>query len=153
MQFNEETKNLDVFPKTVMRRSTPSGPLQSVTTLTSLQSCGVMPVYKWMSGYFIETGKYRDGACEGSDWEIDREQTYFKEAEDGSSFEAKCTFKRSFAGSALRKIEFDESIDWMAGYNIYNNQASVFRYVYGYSYESDKRNQGGFILAEATLGS
>ena len=27
MQFNEETKNLDVFPKTVMRRNSPNDPL------------------------------------------------------------------------------------------------------------------------------
>ena len=44
----------------------------------------------------------------------------------------------------------------MAGYNIYNKVDSNFRYVYGYSYESDLRNADVVILAEAqrlvTLG-
>ncbi len=97
---------------------------------------------------------YRDGACDGSDWEVDLEKTFFNEdVEYGDSIEAKCTFKRSFAAGNMREITFDESIDWMAGYNIYNNKDSVFRYVYGYSYESDKRNQGDIIKAEAQYGA
>ena len=63
----------------------------------------------------------------------------------------KCTFKRSFQKGAMREIKFDEEIQWMAGYNIYNSKTSVFRYVYGYSYESDKRNLAGSIKAEALM--
>ena len=37
----------------------------------------------------------------------------------------------------------------MAGYSIYNSVDSVFRYVYGYSYESDKRNTVSLIVANA----
>lgn len=43
----------------------------------------------------------------------------------------------------MREIKYNEDIDWQAGYNIYSSKESVFRYVYGYSYESDKRNQAG----------
>ena len=56
----------------------------------------------------------------------------------------------------MREIKYNEEIQWMAGYNIYNKVDSNFRYVYGYSYESDLRNADVVILAEAqrlvTLG-
>jgi hypothetical protein len=140
MMFDEKTKNLEVFPTTASIKDKETGRSSNEKVLESHQSCGIMPIFKWVSGTYQQSGKYRDSACKGDDWTVDLENTYFKEDELGESFEAKCTFKRSFAAGAMRAIEFDESIDWMAGYNIYNNKDSVFRYVYGYSYESDKRN-------------
>ena len=49
----------------------------------------------------------------------------------------------------MREITYNEKIQWMAGYNIYNKVDSNFRYIYGYSYESDLRNADVVILAEA----
>ena len=82
-------------------------------------------------------------------WTIDLENTKFIESEDGEDFEARCTFKRSFAKGEMREITYNEDMHWMAGYNIYHSKDSVFRYVYGYSYESDKRNLECVIVAEA----
>lgn len=47
----------------------------------------------------------------------------------------------------MREINFDEDIHWTSGYSIYRNKKSVYRYIYGYSYESDKRNLAGPIKA------
>ena len=82
-------------------------------------------------------------------WKIDLENTKFTESDDGKDFEARCTFKRNFAKGEMREITYNEDMHWMAGYNIYHSKESVFRYVYGYSYESDKRNLECVIVAEA----
>ena len=52
----------------------------------------------------------------------------------------------------MRKIEFDETLIWMAGYNIYHSKDSEFRYIYGYSYQSDLRNAEVSILAQSVVG-
>ena len=78
------------------------------------------------------------------------EKTKISVSEDGRDFEVRCTFKRSFAKGAMREIAFDEQINWIAGYNIYHTDTSLFRYVYGYSYESDKRNAEVVIVAQAS---
>ena len=49
----------------------------------------------------------------------------------------------------MREINFDEDIDWTSGYNIYRSKEATYRYIYGYSYESDKRNLAGPIKASA----
>ena len=111
-----------------------------------------MPVYKWMYGGYAETAKYKPAGpetCDGSDWSVDLDKTKIIENDDGSEVEVRCTFKRPFSAGAMRAIEYNEDIDWQAGYNIYSSKDSVFRYVYGYSYESDKRNQAGQIKANA----
>ena len=108
-----------------------------------------MPVYKWLSGLYKETGAYRSGACTGSDWSVDYDKTSIEVSEDGKEVKARCTFKRSFASGAMREIKFDEDIDWTSGYSIYRNKQATYRYIYGYSYESDKRNLAGPIKASA----
>ena len=85
----------------------------------------------------------------GSDWVIDLEKTKIEESEDGTKIEAKCAFKRSFAKGGMREIEFDETLKWMAGFNVYKQPDHLFRYFYGFSYESDKRNAEVAITAEA----
>ena len=89
-------------------------------------------------------------------------ETFFTEESEGNTFEATCTFRRSFAGRAsdditnvgvqMREIPYDESLVWMTGYNIYPTAQSVFRYVYGYSYDSDLRNLKAIIKADALSG-
>jgi len=121
--------------------------------LKTRQSCGIIPVYKWNSGTYDEVAMYHDDSkacdpdtqtcpqnCQGDDWEIDLTKTRFTVSEDGSDFEARCTFKRSFAAGAMREITYDEILEWMAGYNIYKSEDAIWRYVYGYSYESNMRN-------------
>ena len=49
----------------------------------------------------------------------------------------------------MREIKFDEKVHWMAGYNIYKSKTALWRYVYGYSYESNLSNKKTEILAEA----
>ena len=132
--FNEENKNVEPYPGEVF----------------SKQSCGLLPVYKWNSGLFSDVGDYGSAAtCAGSDWSIVPEHTMIKEGDDGQFVEARCTFKRSFAAGGMREITYNEKIDWMAGYNIYNKKESNFRYVYGYSYESDLRNADVAIKADS----
>ena len=100
--------------------------------LITRQSCGFIPVHKWNSGTFDETAIYHDESedcllssgncprnCEGSDWVIDLENTKFTVSEDGNKFEARCTMKRSFNKGSMREINYDESLKWMAGYNMY----------------------------------
>ena len=94
-------------------------------------------------------GLYNPPSCVGSDWQVDYENTKFVVSEDGNSFEARCTMKRAFAAGGMREITFDEELVWMAGYNLYHSAESRFRYVYGYSYESDLRNAEVIILADA----
>ena len=50
----------------------------------------------------------------------------------------------------MREINFDEDIHWTSGYSIYRNAEATYRYIYGYSYESDKRNLAGPIKASAS---
>ena len=52
----------------------------------------------------------------------------------------------------MRDILYDESLVWQAGYNIYHSKNSQFRYVYGYSYESDLRNTDVSIIAQSMVG-
>lgn len=52
----------------------------------------------------------------------------------------------------MREITYDETLVWMSGYNIYHNENSIFRYVYGYSYQSDLRNLEVMIIASALFG-
>lgn len=127
------------------------------------QSCGLMPVYKWNSGTWDEVAMYHNENppcdpsiegdckdCEGKDWQIDLEKTGFVVSEDGKKFEAKCTFKRRFSAyDAMREIKFDDTFHWMAGYNIYKSKTALWRYVYGYSYESNLSNKNSEILADA----
>jgi len=80
------------------------------------------------------------------------EKTKFIESEDGNSFEARCTFKRSFAAGAMREITFGEDLQWMGGFNIYRKPTFVFRSIYGKSFESDKRNAPVVIKADSLLG-
>ena len=150
MVYDSKTKNLDgPFPENISKEVEINGITTSIETETikTHQSCGVMPVYKWLSGTYEETGVYRDGACDGSDWTIDLDKTSIKESEDGGEVVATCTFKRSFAKGAMREIPFDEEINWATGYSIYRDAKSIYRYVYGYSYESNKRNLAGSIIA------
>ena len=145
MTYNASVKNASSFPS---------------ANLSTLQSCGNMPVYKWMSGTYKETGDYTPvnvktktaGPCSGSDWTVDLSRSGIKVNEENDNYgvEVRCTFKRSFAKGSMREIKFDENIQWMAGYNMYYHKDSVFRHQYGYSYESDKRNLAGPILAEAS---
>ena len=151
--FDDATKNVTPFPSTNVIKQVPKSAAK-VNGYTH-QSCGIMPVYKWMYGGYSETANYIEtptnaaDICKGDDWTIDFDRTQIIENEDGSDVEVRCTFKRPFAAGAMREIPYNDDIDWMAGYNIYNNVDSKFRYVYGYSYESDKRNQGGQIKAYA----
>ena len=65
-----------------------------------------------------------------------------------------CTFKRNFAAgeiSGIREILWDDEIEWMAGYNIYKSKTSIWRYVYGYSYESNISNKLSALKAEAIM--
>ena len=74
------------------------------------------------------------------------------ESADGKSFEARCVFKRPFAAGAMREINYNEDLHWMGGFNIYRKPDHEFRYIYGFSYESDKRNREVVIKANALLG-
>ena len=49
----------------------------------------------------------------------------------------------------MAEIEFDQTVHWMAGYNIYKSKTALWRYVYGYSYESNLSNKKTEILADA----
>ena len=49
----------------------------------------------------------------------------------------------------MREIEYDETLKWMAGYNIYKTDKSIWRYIYGFSYDSDLRNMEVQISANA----
>ena len=155
LYYDSETKNLSgaAFPEEILKDAVLNGVTYpdrlKVKTINKHQSCGVMPVYKWLSGTYEQTGTYLDKACDGSDWTIDLTKTSIEENEDGTEVTARCTFKRSFAKGAMREISFDEDIHWTTGYSIYHNDKSVYRYVYGYSYESDKRNLAGSIKAQA----
>ena len=92
-----------------------------------------------------------DANCNGTGWQIDFDKTRITYSEDEQKFKAECTFRRPYTGAdGLRDIDESETIDWMAGYNIYHSETSDFRYVYGYSYESDLRNAEVRIKANAT---
>lgn len=143
MQYNAKTRNVSPYPEEA----------QPDVPLATRQSCGNIPVQKWNSGTFDLTAEYKPGTCEGSDWTIDLEKTRIEESEDGTSIEAKCTFKRPFAAGGLREIKFDEELKWMAGFNVYKQPDHTFRYFYGFSYESDKRNKDVAIKAGALAES
>lgn len=49
----------------------------------------------------------------------------------------------------MREITYDEKLEWMAGYNIYKSEEAIWRYVYGYSYESNLRNIQAEIRASS----
>lgn len=68
MVYDSETKNVTPFPE---------------TKVSKLQSCGVMPVYKWLSGTYDQVGYYTTKACDGDDWSLDLEKTSITESEDG----------------------------------------------------------------------
>ena len=63
LTYNASTKNLEgAFPT-------------GDAVIHTLQSCGVMPVYKWLSGTYKETGSYLEAtsvakACKGTDWTV-----------------------------------------------------------------------------------
>lgn len=151
MQYNAETANVTPYPED-----------KQSMKLKTRQSCGIIPVHKWNSGTYDEVAMYHDESivcdpdtttcpqnCQGNDWTIDLEKTSLTISEDGDSFEARCTFKRSFAEGAMREMPFDEKLNWMAGYNIYKTDQAMWRYVYGYSYQSDLRNKEVVMLANA----
>ena len=148
--FKEKTANIEPpFPEDQ----------QTILKSKTRQSCGVIPVHKWNSGTYDEVAIYHDDSvacsgdkcinCQGDDWTIDLEKTKFIVSEDGNEFEARCTFSRPFSKGSMREIAFDESLDWMGGYNIYKSETAQWRYVYGYSYESNLSNKEVSILANA----
>ena len=78
--------------------------------LKTRQSCGNIPVHKWNAGTYEDVAVYHNDAvacdpdtescprnCEGDDWSVDLDNTKFTVSEDGESFVAQCTIKRSFA--------------------------------------------------------
>ena len=91
-------------------------------------------MHKWNSGTYDEVAIYHDDSvacsgetcqnCQGDDWTINLEKTKFTVSEDGNEFEARCTFSRPFSSASMREIAFDESLEWMAGYNIYKSKTA-----------------------------